>query len=70
MVTKGETLGRGINREVRTNSYTLLYTKLLSNKGLLYSTGKSTQYTMIACVGKESEKECVCVCERERERRD
>ena len=38
--------------------YTLLYT---SNKDLLYSTGNSTQYSVITYMGKESENGCVYV---------
>ena len=57
MVTKGETLGEGINWEVGIGIDTLLYTKPESNTDPLYSLGKSTQYSVIAYVGKESEKE-------------
>ena len=35
------------------------------NKGsgdLPYSTGNSTQYSVIICVGEESEREWICVC--------
>ena len=38
------------------DTYTLLYMKEVTNKGLLYSAGKSTQYTIIASMGKESKK--------------
>ena len=37
--------------------YTILYIKQISNKDLLYSTGISTQYSVVTYVGKESEKE-------------
>ena len=37
--------------------YTLLYIKQINNKGLLYSTGNSIQYSVITYMGKESEKE-------------
>ena len=37
--------------------YTLLCTNSINNKDLLYSTGKSTQSSGMAYVGKESEKE-------------
>ena len=47
MFTKGE-MGDG---------YTLLYIKQIINKDLLYSTMKSTQYSIITYMGKESEKE-------------
>ena len=39
------------------NKYTLLYTKWITNKDLLYSTGNYTQYSVITYKGKESEKE-------------
>ena len=39
--------------------YTLLYIKSITNKDLLYSTGNSTQYSVIAYVGKESKKRAV-----------
>ena len=35
----------GINWEVGIDMYTLLYTKQITNKDLLYSTGNSTQYS-------------------------
>ena len=44
-------LGLGINR------YTLLYTKQINNKDLLYSTGNHIQYFVVIYNGKESEKE-------------
>ena len=47
MVTKGETLGGGINQELEMNIY---YT----NKYLLYSTGNSTRYSVITYIRKES----------------
>ena len=56
MVTKGETWG-GINLEFEIKIYTLLYVKQINNKGLLYSTGKYSQYHIINYKGKESEKE-------------
>ena len=57
MVTKGETLGEGINQEFGINIYTLPYVK----KDLLYSTGASTQYSVINYMGKEPEKEQIYV---------
>ena len=42
----------GINWEVGIGMYTLLYTKSLSSKGLLYWTGKFTEYSVIAYMGK------------------
>ena len=60
MVTKGER-GGGINQEFGINIYTLLYTKQITNKDLLYSTGNYTQYLVITYKGKESEKEYMCI---------
>ena len=37
--------------------YALLYTKLVSNKDLVYSWEKSIQHSVIAYIGKEFEKE-------------
>ena len=52
---------RGINQEVGINRYILLYIRQIINKGLLYSTGNSTQYSVINYLAKESEKEQVYV---------
>ena len=52
MVTKGERKGVGINWEVGTDIYTLLYIKWITNKDLLYSTGNSTQYSVMTHMGK------------------
>ena len=57
MVTKGKTLGEGMDWEVEIGIYTLLYTKFISNKDLLYPLGKSIQCSVTAYMGKESEKE-------------
>ena len=46
----------GINWEIGTDIYTLLYIKQINNKNLLYSTGNSTQYSVMAYMGKESNK--------------
>ena len=54
MVTKGERWWGGINWESGINIYTLLYIKEIINKDLLYSTGNSTQYSVITYNGKES----------------
>ena len=51
---KGEE--RGINQEFGINIYTLLYTKQITNKDLLCSTGNYTQYLVITFKEKESEK--------------
>ena len=61
MVTKGEMLRGGINWEVAIGIYILLYIKWMSNKDLLNSTGKSTQYYVVTYMGKESEKEWMYV---------
>ena len=47
--------GEGINWEIGTDIYTLLYIKQVSiDKNLLYSTGNSTQWSVLAYTGKES----------------
>ena len=46
--------------EIGIDIYTPLYIKEI-NKGLLYSTGNSTQYSVMTCMGKESQKDCVYV---------
>ena len=48
--------GGGTNWEAGVASYTLVYTKSLSEKDLLCTTEKSTQYSVIAYIGKESGK--------------
>ena len=47
----------GVNWETGIDIYTLLYIKQMTNKNLLYSTGNSTQYSVMAYMGKESKKE-------------
>ena len=37
--------------------FTYIYIKQITNKDLLYSTGNSTQYSMITYIRKETEKE-------------
>ena len=55
-------VGKGeINQEFGVNIYTLLYIKQITNKDLLYSTGNSTQYSVMTYMGKESEKEWMYV---------
>ena len=46
---------------LKINIYTLLYIKLIINKDLLYSTGNSTQYSVITSMGKEPKKEWIYV---------
>ena len=53
--------GGGINWEIGIDIYTLLYIKQITNKNLLYSTGNSTQYSVMTYTGKESKKEWVYV---------
>ena len=43
----GEGWGERMVREFGMDMYTLLYLKLITNKDLLYSTGNSTQYSVI-----------------------
>ena len=50
-----------INQEPGINIHTLLYIKQIINKGLLNSTGNSTQYSVMTYMGKESEKEWIYV---------
>ena len=47
MASKGEGREGGINWEYGIDIYTLLYIKEINNKDLLYSTGNSTQYSVI-----------------------
>ena len=58
---KGKGVGGGINQEIGINIYTPLYIKQITNKGLLYSTGNSTQYSVMAYMGKEPKKEWIYV---------
>ena len=57
MVTKGEMWRGGVNQELGINIHTPLYIRQITNKNLLYSTGNSTQYSVITYMRKESEKE-------------
>ena len=55
MVTSREKEGRGgINWEFGIDVYTLLYITHITNKDLLYSTGNSTEYSVMTYMGKES----------------
>ena len=45
--------GEGINWKIRIDTYMLLHIKKVTNKELLYSTGNSTQYSVMAYMGKE-----------------
>ena len=53
---RGNAGGR-INGEVGTGLYTPWYTKSVSNKDLLYSTGNATQFSVMACKGQQPGKE-------------
>ena len=52
VAVKGEGFGGGMEWEVGVSRYILLYIKWISNKVLLYSTGKYIQYPMIKHSGK------------------
>ena len=41
--------------------YTVLYRKLIINKDLLYSTGKSKEYYVMTYVGNNPKRICVCI---------
>ena len=58
---KGKSGEGGINQEIGIDKYTLLYIKQITNKDLRYSTGNSTQYSVITYAGKESEIEWIHV---------
>ena len=53
--TEGSPRG-GIKQEFGINIYTLLHMKQITNNDLLYSKGNYTQYFVITCKGRESEK--------------
>ena len=61
MVTKGKHWGVVMYWEVAVGICTLLYTKLVSNNDLLYSSGKSTQYSVIAYMWGKILKKNVCI---------
>ena len=61
MVTKRERLvGDRDESGFGTGICTLFYMEWMVNRDLLYSTGNSTQNSVITHMGKESEKECIC----------
>ena len=47
------TVGEGISCDTGIDTYTLLYTKQTTNKDLPYTTGNSTQYSVMTYMGKE-----------------
>ena len=60
-ITKGERWGRRYNLGDLDYTHTLLYRTQIISKDLLFSTGNSTQYSVIIYMGKESEKEQVYI---------
>ena len=48
MVTRGEGSDGRIDWEFGIDMYTLLFLKQITNKDLLYSTGNSAQYSVVA----------------------
>lgn len=52
-VTKREMMEGGINWETESGKYKPPYTESISNKDLLYSPGKSTQYSVMVYLGKK-----------------
>ena len=59
MVTKGGKWRGRINWEIGIDTYTLLYIKQIANTDLLYSTGDSSQYSVMVYEGKESKKDWI-----------
>ena len=53
--------GGGINWKTEIDIYILLYIKQITNKDLLYTTGNSTQCSVMAYMGKVSKKEWLYV---------
>ena len=56
MVTKGEIKGKDKPGDIGIDIYTLLCIKQMTNKNLLYSTGNSTQCSVLTSMGKEAKK--------------
>ena len=59
MVTRGKGVGERIVREFQIDMNTLLYSKWITNKNLLYSTGNSAQCYVATWMGEEFWGECV-----------
>ena len=57
MVTKGDRWRGGMDWGFGIGMHILLYMEWIVNEDLPYSSGNSTQYSVITYVGKESEKE-------------
>ena len=53
MVTQGELVGGGMDWEFGISMHTPLYRNSVGSKDLLYSSGKSIQYSLIAYMGKD-----------------
>ena len=52
---------KGMNWQIETDIYTLLYVKQTTSKNLLYSTENSTQYSVMTYMGKESKRVDRCM---------
>ena len=61
VVAKGEGFGGGKDWEFGISRSTLVHIGWINNKVLLYSTGNSTLYSVMAYMGKESKKEWLYV---------
>ena len=57
----GKWVWGGINWKSTTDTYTLLYIKQITNNNLLYSTGNSTQCSVMTYMGIESKKEWIYI---------
>lgn len=53
--------GGGMDWEVEIDIYTLLYIRWVTIKNVPNRTGKPSQYLVMTCMGKESEKEWIYV---------
>ena len=53
--------GGRVKLEIGIDIYKSLYIKEITNKGLLYSIGNSTQYSVMTCMGNESKKDWIYV---------
>ena len=54
--------GKGVNWEIGADIYP--YIKQITNKSLMYNTGKSTQYSVMASMGKNLKRRvdmCICI---------
>ena len=53
----------GTNWKIEMDMYTVLYIKWITDKDLLHNTGNSTQYSVMAYLGKEFIREWIYVYE-------